>query len=292
MLSLFSRSVLSDSLWPSLTAADQASLSFTISQNLLKLMSFELVMPSKYLILSHPLLILPSIFPRIKVFSNELALPIGWPNYWSFNFSISPPNEYSELISFRIDWFDLLPVQGTLNSLTQHHSSKTSILQHSAFFMIQLSYLYMTTGKTIALTILNSVIKVMSLLFTMVPRFVIALLPRSKRLLISWLQSPSAVLLKPKKIKSVTVYIVSPSICYEVMWQDAMIFVFWMLSFKSAFSLSSFTFIKKLFSSSFSVISVISSAYLRLLIFLLAVDWFQLVIHPAWHLSWCTLHIS
>ena len=189
-------------------------------------MSIELVMPSNHLILSRSLLLLPSIFPSIKVFSNELAFPVGWPNYWSFSFSMSPSNEYLELISFRINWFELLGIQGTLNSLTQHYSSKTSVLQHSAFFMVQLSYLHMTAGKTIALTILNSVIKVMSLLFKIVPRFVIAFLPRSKCLLISSLQSQSAVILEPKRIKSVTVYIVSPSICYEVMGPDAMIFVF------------------------------------------------------------------
>ena len=179
---------------------------------------------------SHPLspsfLHMPSIFPSIRICFNELAFPVGWPNYWSFSFSMSPSNEYLELISFRINWFELLGIQGTLNSLTQHYSSKTSVLQHSAFFMVQLSYLHMTAGKTIALTILNSVIKVMSLLFKIVPRFVIAFLPRSKCLLISSLQSQSAVILEPKRIKSVTVYIVSPSICYEVMGPDAMIFVF------------------------------------------------------------------
>ena len=172
------------------------------------------------------------------------------------------------------DWFssgltnDLLEVPGTLKSLLRHHSSKASILRHSAFFMVQFSHPYMTTGKIIALTRWTFVSKVMSLLFNMLSRFVITFLPRSKRLLISWLQSPSAVILEPKKIKSVTVSIVSPSICHEVMGQDAMIFVFWMLSFKPAFSLSSFTFIKKFFSSSsISAIRVVSPAYLRLLVF-------------------------
>ena len=162
----------------------------------------------------------------------------------------SASNEYSELISFRIDWLDLLVVQGTLKSLPQHHCSKASVLQHSAFFMVQLSHPYRTAGKTIALTRQTFVGKVMSLLFNMLSRFVIAFLPRSKHLLISWLQSPSAVILEPKKIKSVTVFIVSPSICHEVMGPDAMIFLFGILSFKPAFSLSSFTFIKRLFNSS------------------------------------------
>ena len=175
-------------------AAHQASLSFITSQNLLKLMSIELVMPSNHLILCHPLL-LPSIFPSIKVFSNESVLCIRWPKYWSFSFSISPSNEYSGLISFRMDWFDLLVVQGTLKSLPQHHSSKASVLWGSAFFTVQLSHPHMTTGKTIALTIWIFVGKVMSLLFNMLSRFVIAFLPRSKHLLISWLQSPSAVIL-------------------------------------------------------------------------------------------------
>ena len=175
-------------------AAHQASLSFITSQNLLKLMSIELVMPSNHLILCHPLL-LPSIFPSIKVFSNESVLCIRWPKYWSFSFSISPSNEYSGLISFRMDWFDILAVQGTLKSLPQHHSSKASVLWGSAFFTVQLSHPHMTTGKTIALTIWIFVGKVMSLLFNMLSRFVIAFLPRSKHLLISWLQSPSAVIL-------------------------------------------------------------------------------------------------
>ena len=162
-------------------------------------MSLESVMPSNHLIFCHPFL-LPSIFSRTRVFSNESALRIMLPKYWSFSFSISPSNEYSGLISFRIDWFDLLAVQGTLKSLLQHHSSKALILQCSAFFMVQLSHPYMTTGKTIALTRQTFVSKVMSLLFNVLSRLVIAFLPRNKHLLISWLQSPSAVILEPKKM--------------------------------------------------------------------------------------------
>ena len=165
------------------TAACQASLSFTISWSLLKLMSIELVMPSNYLILCCPLLFLPSIFPSIKVFSNELVLHIRWPKYWSFSFSISPSNEYSGLISFTIDWFDVLAVQRTLRHFLQHQSSKSSILRHSAFFMVQLSHPYMTSGKTIALTRWTFVGKVMSLLFNVLPRFVITFIPRSKHIL-------------------------------------------------------------------------------------------------------------
>ena len=186
----------------------------------------ESVMPSNHLILCHPLLLLPSVFPRIRVFSNESAVHITWPKYWSFSFNISPWNEYSGLISFRIYWFDTLAVQRTLKSLLQHHSSKASIFQYSTIFLVQLSYPYMTTGKTIALTMCTFVGKVMSLLFKMLSRFVIAFLPRSKPLLISWLQSSSAVIWEPKKIKSVTVSIVSPSICHEMMGPDAMILIF------------------------------------------------------------------
>ena len=242
------------------TAARQASLSITNSQSLLKLMSSELVMPSNHLIFCQPLLLPPSIFSSIQVFSNELVLHIRWPKYWSFSFSISPANEYSGLISFRMDWLALSGVQGTLKSLYQHHSSKASILQCSAFFIVQLSHPYMTTGKTIALTRWNFVGKVMSLLFSMLSRLVIAFLPRSKPLLISWLHSLSVVILEPKKIKSDTVCIVSPSIYHEVMGPDAMILVFWMLGFRPTFLLSSFTFIKRLFSSSsLSAIRVVSS---------------------------------
>ena len=163
-------------------------------------MSIELVMPSNQLILCCLLLLLPPIPPSIRVFSNKSTLPIRWPKYWSFNFSISPSNEFSGLISFRIDQLDLLAVQGTLKSLIQHHSSKASILQHSVFFMVQLSLSYMTTGKTIALTRWTFAGKIMSLLFNMLSMLVIAFLPRGKRLLISWLQSPSAVILEPEKI--------------------------------------------------------------------------------------------
>ena len=174
-------------------------------------------MPSSHLILSRPLLLLPPIPPRIRVFSNESALHMRWPKYWSFSFNISPSNEHPGLVSFRMDWLDLLAVQRTLKSLLQHHTSKASILRHSAFFTVQLSHPYKTTGKTIAL---------MSLLFNMLSRLVLTFLPRSKRLLISWLQSPSAVILEPPKIKSDTVSTVPPSISHEVMGPDAMIFVF------------------------------------------------------------------
>ena len=192
------------------TAARQASLSTANSQSLLKLMSIESVMPSNHLTLCHPLLLLPSIFPSIRVFSNGSVLLIRWPKYWSFSFSFSPSNEYSGLISFRSDWLDLLVVQKTLKSLLQHHSSKASILQHSAFFAVQLSHPYMTTRKSIVLTRHTFAGKVMSLLFNMSSRLVIAFLPRSKRLSISWLQSPSTVILETKKIKSASVSIFIP----------------------------------------------------------------------------------
>ena len=191
------------------TAACQASLSITNSWSLLNLMSIDSVKPFNHLILCHPLLLLPSVFPSIRVFSNESVLCIRWPNYWSF--SISPPNEYSGLISCRIDLLDLLAFQGTLKSLLQHHSSKASILWHSAFFIVQFSHPFMTIGKTIALTRQIFVGKEMSLLFNMLSRLVITFLPRSKCPLISWLQLPSAVILEPNKIKSVTISIVSPS---------------------------------------------------------------------------------
>ena len=181
------------------TAACQASLSISNFWSLLMLMSTESVMPSNHLILCHPLLLPPSIFPSIRVFSNESVRRIKWPKYWSFSFSISPSNEYSGLISFRMDWLDLLAVQESLKSLLHHHSSKASILWCSAFFMVQRSHPYMTTGKTIALTRQTFVGKIMSLLFNMLSRLVITFLPRSKRLLISWLQSPSSVILEPPK---------------------------------------------------------------------------------------------
>ena len=182
-------------------------------------MSTELVMPPNHLILFCPLLLLPSIFPSIRVFSKESALRIRWPKYWSFSFSVSPSNQHPGLI-FRMDWLDLLAVQGTFKSLLQHHTSKASILWRSAFFIVQLSHPYMSTGKTIALTRWTFVFLfcfVLSLLFNVVSRLVITLFPRSKCLLISWLQSPSAVLLEPRKIQSATV---SPSIRHEVMGHD------------------------------------------------------------------------
>ena len=221
-----SRSVMSDSatLW---TAAHQASLSITNTWSLLKLISIESVMPSNHRTLCHPLPLLPSIFPSIRVFSNESVLCIRWPKYW--NFSISPSSEYSGLISFRMAWLDLLAVQGTLKSLLLtvfNHSPKASVLWCSSFFIVQLLYPYMTTGKTIALTRWTFVGKVMSLLFNVLSRLVITFLPRSKHLLISWLQSPSAVILEPEKPKSVTVSIGSPSICHEVMGPGTMIFIF------------------------------------------------------------------
>ena len=208
------------------TAACKASLSIINSWSLLKLMSIETMMLSSHLILCRPLLLLPSIFPSIRVFSNESVLHIRWPKYWSFSFSISPPNEYSGWISLRIDWFDLLAVQAL---------SKASVLQHSSSFAVQLSHPCMTAGKTKALTRWTFVSKAMSLLFNMLPRLVIAFLPRSKSLLISWLQSVSAMILEAKKRKSVTVSTVSPSICHEVMGPHAMVLVFWMLSFKPTF---------------------------------------------------------
>ena len=198
------------------TAAHQASLSITNSRSPPKPMSIESVMSSNYFILCCPLLLLPSIFPSIRVFSNESALRIRWPKYWSFSFNISPSNEHPGLISFRMDRLDLLAVQGTLKSLLQHHCSKASILQHSAFFIVQPSHPYMTTGKTIALTRWTFVDKVMSLLLNMLSRLVKTFLPRSKRLLISWLQSPSAVILEPTKIKSATVF----SFPIDLPWSD------------------------------------------------------------------------
>ena len=183
-------------------------------------------MPSSHLILCRPLLLLPSIPHSIRIFSNESTLRMRWPKYWSFSFSISPSKEHPGLISFRMDWLDLLAVQGTLKSLLQHHSSKPSILWHSAFFTFQLSHPYMTTGKTIPLTRRTFFGKVMYLLLNMLSRLVITFLPRSKHLLISWLQSPSAVILEPPKINSATFSTVSPSICHKVMGPDAMILVF------------------------------------------------------------------
>ena len=227
---------MSDSVTP-WTVAHPDSLFFTISQSLLKLMSIDPGMPSNHLSLCHPLF-LPSIFPSIRVFSNESALHIRWPKYWSFSFTIIPSNEYSRLSSFRMDWLDFLAVQGTLRSLLQHHGLKASILQHSAFFMVQLSHPYLTTGKTTALTKRTFVSKVMSLLFNMLSRLVRALLPRSKHL--SFMAAFTICNdFGAQKIKSLTVSISSPSICHELMGPDAMILVFWMLNFKPTFSLSS-----------------------------------------------------
>ena len=221
-------------------AACQASLSITNSQSSLRPTSIKSAMPSSHLILCCPLLLLSPIPPSIRVFSNESILCMRWPKYWSFSFSIIPSKEIPGLVSFRMDWLDLLAVQGTRKSLLQHHSSKAAILRRSAFFTVQLSHPYMTTGKTIALTRQTFVGKVMSLLLNMLSRLVITLLPRSKRLLISWLQSPYALILEPPKIKSDTVSTLSPSISREVMGPDAMIFLFWMLSFKPTFSLWNF----------------------------------------------------
>ena len=241
---LFSCSVMSNSLRPC-----QAFPVFIIFLSFLKLMSIELMMPCNHLSLYRTLLLLPSIFLSTGVSSNEPALHIWWPKYWSFSFNINPSNEYSGFFPFRIDRFDLFAGQGTLQSLLQHHILKASILWCSAFFMVQLSHLYMTTGKAIALTIQIFVGKVMCLLFYMLSRFFIAFLLRCKCLLLSWLQSPSAVILEPKRIQSVTVSIVSLSICLDMMGLNAMILIFWMLSFKPAFSLSSFNF-KRLLSFS------------------------------------------
>ena len=218
-------------------AARQASLSITNSWTSLRLTSIESVMPSSHLILCRPLLLLPPIPPSIRVFSKESTLCMRWPKYWSFSFSIIPSKEIPGLISFRMDWLHLLAVQGTLRSLLQHHSSKASVLRCSAFFMVQLSHPYMTTGKTIALTRRTFVGKVMSLLLNMLSRLFITFLPRSKRLLISWLQSPSAVILEPPKIKSDTISTISPSSSHEAMGPDAVIFVFCVSSFKPFFTL-------------------------------------------------------
>ena len=231
-------------------------------------LSIKSVMPSNHFILCHPLLLPPSIFPSIRVFSNESVLCIRRPKIWSFSFIVNPSKEYSGLISFRNDWFD--PRDSQESPPTPQFKSIISLAV--SFLYGPLSHPYMTTGKTIALTRWTLVSKVMSLLFNTLSRLVIVFLPRNKHLLISWLQSPCAVLLEPKKIKSLTVSIVSPSNCQEVMGLDAMILVFRMLTFKPTFSLPSFTFIKRLFSSSsLSAMRVVSSAPLSLLIFLLAI---------------------
>ena len=246
-------------------AACQASLSLTNSRSSLRLTSIKSVMPSSHLILWRPLLLLPPIPPSIRVFSNESTLPVRWPKYWSFSFSIIPSKEIPGLISFRMDWLDLLAVQGTRKSLLQHHSSKASILRHSAFFTVQLSHPYMTTGKTIALTRRTFVGKVMSLLLNMLSRLVITFLPRSKHLLISWLQSPSAVILEPPQNKVWHCFHRFP---IYFPWSDGTgchDLRFRMLSFKPTFSFSTFTFIKRLFSSSsLSAIRVVSSEHMNI----------------------------
>ena len=203
------------------TTALQASLCITNSQSSPKFMSIDSVMPSNHLILCHPLLLPPSVFPSIRIFSNESALRIRWPKYWSFSFNISPSNEHPGIISFRMDWLDLLAVQGTLKSLPQHPSSKAAILRRSAFFTAQLSHPYLTTGITIALTRWTFVGKVMSLLLNMLFRLVITFLPRSKRLLISWLQSPSTVILEPPPKKSLSLFPLFPHL-FPMKWWDQM----------------------------------------------------------------------
>ena len=244
-------------------AACQASMYITNSRSLLKFISIELVMPSNHLILCSPLLLSLQSFPASRSFQMSQFFASGGHSI-GVSVSASVLISASRLISFRMDWLNLLAVQGSLKSFLQHHSSKASILQCSVFVIVQLSHPYMTTGKTIALIRWTFFSKVMSLLFNMLSRLVKAFLPRSKHLLVSRLQSPSAVILEPPKIKSATL---SPSISHEVMGPNVMILVFWTLSFKPTFSLSFFTFIKRLFSASLlSAIRVVSSAYLRLLI--------------------------
>ena len=242
----FSRSVMSDSenLW---TAAHQASQSITNSQSPPRSMSIVFVMPSYHFILCRPLLLLPSIFPSIRISSNESALHIRWPKYWSFSFNISPSNEHSGLISFRMDWLDLLAVQGTLKSLL-HYNSKASVLWHSSFFVVQLSHPYITTGRAIALTIRTFVNKVMFLIFNTLSTFVIAFLPKSKCFLISWLQSPSSVFLEPEKIKPLSLSALFPHLFALKYWDRMPWSPFsecWVL--RQLSPLSSFTFIKRLF---------------------------------------------
>ena len=256
---------MSDSLRPH----EPQHVSITNFRSPPKPMSIEPVMPSNQLILCHPLLLLPSIFPSIRVFSNESTLCIRWPKYWSFSFNIGPTSEHAGLISFRMDWLDLLAVQGTLKSLLQHHSSKASILWCSAFFIVQLSHPYTTTGKTIALTRWTFADKVMSLLFNMLYRLVITILLRSKLLLMSWLQSPSAVIFGAQKNKVWHSFHCLP---IYFPWSDGTgCHDLSFLNVEPNFSLS-FTFIRRLFSSTLlSAIRVVSSAYLRLFVFLLAI---------------------
>ena len=267
----------------------QASLAIINSPSLLKLTSTESVMPSNHLILCCPLSPLPSIFPRIGVFSNESVFRIRWPKYWSLTFSISSSNEYSGLISFRIDWFDLLAIQGTVKSLLQHHSSKASILLRSAFFMVQLSHPYTTTRKAIALTIWTFVDKVTSLLFNTLSRFVIAILPRCRRLLISWLQSPSSVILVPNKMKSDTVWTYSPSICHEVIGLYVMILDFWRLSLSQLFHSLSPSSRGSLVPLYFQPIKWYH-VHIWDCWYFSQQSWFQLVIHPAQHFARLHFH--
>ena len=236
-------------IFVTLWTAKHASLSLTISRSLPKFMSIASMMPSSQLILWSPLLLLSSIFPSIRDFPNESAVHIKWLKYWSFSFSISPSNDYSGLISLEIDWFDLLAIHGNLRSLLQPHSLKTSILWCSVFFTVQLSQLHMTIEKTIDMTIQTFAYRVTSLLFHTLSRFAIAFLPRSNHL-ISWLQSPSAVILESKKRKSVTSSSFSLSVCHEIMVARCHDLSFLVFSFKLALSLSFFTLAKRLFSSS------------------------------------------
>ena len=287
LLLLFNHSVISADSLPPHELQHARLPCFPISQSLLKFMSIESMMPSNHLILCCPFTPMPSIIPSIRVFSNESVLPIRWEKYWSF--SISPSNECSGLIFFRIDWFDLLAVQRTLKSL-HHHSSKSLILQCSAFFMVQLSYPYMTTGKTIALTIQTFVGKDMSLLSNTLSRFVIAFLPRRRRLLISWLQSLSTVILKPKKIVCRCFYFFpiyfswsDGTKCHDLSILN--------VEFKLDFSLTSFTFITG---------SLVPFGFLPLKWYHLHIrdywyffqqSWLQFMSYPAWSFTWCNLHV-
>ena len=268
------------------TVACQAFLSLTISWSLPKFMSIASAMPSIHLILWNPLLLLPLIFPSIRDFSNKSAAHIRWPKYWSFSFSSSPSNKYSGLISLKIDWFDLRAVHGTQDS--------SLALQFKGISSLAFCLLYgpaLTTPhdhwKTTASTVWTFVGTAMSLLLNTLSTFVIAFLPRSNRLLILWLQSPSSVILEPTKRKSLTTSTFSPTICHEVKGLDAMILVFLIFNLKLGFSLSSFTLIKRFFSS--SLLCAIKSGIICLseVSCFSCLSWFQLVTHPAWHFSWC-----
>ena len=272
---------------------DCSTPGFPVHHQLLDLVQIHVHWVSDVIQPPHPLLFLPSIFPSIRVFSGESVLHMRWPNYWSFSFNISPSNEYSGVISFRMDYMDLLAVQGTLKSLLQHHSSKASVFQCSAFFRVQLSHPYMTTRKTIALSRWTIVGKAMSLLFNMLSRLVITFLPRSKRLFISWLQSPSAVILEaphPKIKKSYSFH------CFPIYfpWCDGTRchdLVYWILSFKPTFSPP-----LSLSSRGSLVLHFLPLGSCHLHIwgywYFSWQSWGQLMLHPARHFSWCTLHIS